>query len=132
MLDALDGSYLHCEKRLADAGPMEPITVDYGRVPKVTGYLRTAEGEKFQPALSRTESFIDGFQSPYLMELLATVDWIQAHTKGARLTPAEATAAIAAWPGGNGAAERKRKLFPEDTVVLALERLQHYEELLPG
>jgi O-acetyl-ADP-ribose deacetylase (regulator of RNase III) len=129
-LDALDGSYLHCEKRLSDAGPMEPITVDFGRVGRVTSYLAAQDGAPFKPALSRTETLIDGFQSPYLMELLSTVDWIQAQRRGHKLTAAEATAAIADWPGGNGAGARKRKLFPEDAVALALDRLHEHAGLL--
>jgi O-acetyl-ADP-ribose deacetylase (regulator of RNase III) len=128
-LDALDGSYLHCEKRLADAGPMEPITVDFGRVSKVAAYLAAAEGAQFKHALRQTETLIDGFQSPYLMELLSTVDWIQAQHLDRKLTASEATVAIAAWPGGNGAGERKRKIFPEETVSLALERLHEHAEL---
>jgi O-acetyl-ADP-ribose deacetylase (regulator of RNase III) len=42
MLDALDGSYLHCQRRVHDAGPLDPIQIDLGRLDRVKEYLSRA------------------------------------------------------------------------------------------
>jgi hypothetical protein len=129
LLNALDGSYLHCEKRLADAGPMEPISVDFNKVPAVQEYLRGAEMRTYSSALNATERIIDGFETPYLMELLSTVDWIQAHNT-APLDTAGIAEKFISWPSGKGSGPRKKKLFPPEVIELARQRLCEHRALL--
>ena len=76
ILDALDGSYLHCDRRAADARPFDAIHMDAGRLPKLAAFFTTAAGAPFIDALDATDTLIDGFQSPLGMEALATVDWL--------------------------------------------------------
>jgi len=129
LLNALDGSYLHCPKRLADAGPLEPITVDYERVAAVREFVAGESTAQYHSALDKTEALIDGFETPYLMELLSTVDWIQAESGGVMETPAIVNR-LANWPGGRDAAQRKSKLFTPEMVELACQRLREQQELL--
>ena len=75
LLHNLDGSYLHCDKRIGDANPLDVIWFDEGRRDYVQTFIRS-EAKDFIPALEATASLIDGFESPYGMELLATVDWL--------------------------------------------------------
>ena len=122
MLDALDGSYLHCDRRLADARPFDAIHVDAERLPKLTAFLRTAAGAPFVAALDATDTLIDGFQSPLGMESLATVDWLLTHDE---VTPTVTAVrrALARWPGGDGSAERKVTLFSDKLIAAAVGRL---------
>ncbi len=129
LLGALDGSYLHCPKRLADAGPMEPIAVDYERVEEVRRFMADTKASRYQAALEVTEKLIDGFETPYLMELLSTVDWLQAQHKGA-LDTASILASISRWAGGKRSAQRKAQLFGADVVELARQRLQEHAAVL--
>ena len=76
LLNGLDGSYLHCEKRLSDAGPFDLIWFEDSKRERVNEYLQSSSGKDFLPALERTARTIDGFESPLGMELLATVDWL--------------------------------------------------------
>ena len=76
LLDALDGSYLHCEKRLSDASPREPIYFNDAKRDLVAEYLEGDDARPYSPALEATSRIIDGFESPLSMELLATVDWL--------------------------------------------------------
>jgi hypothetical protein len=82
LLDGLDGSYLHCDKRLADAGPFDVIGYDEAKMEKVSLYIRT-EAKEYTAALDATSKLIEGYESPLGMELLATVDWLvhQEHTE---------------------------------------------------
>ncbi len=129
LLNALDGSFLHCAKRLADAGPMEPITVDNNRVPEVAMFMKGQEVEAFRGALKATEDVIDGFETPFLMELLSTVDWIQREHRRI-LSTTEILDALKIWPGGKTAARRKLALFDPGTIDLARGRLASYGHLL--
>ena len=122
LLDALDGSYLKSDKRIADAGPLDVILFDDSQKDFVQAYLRS-EAKEYLPALEKTAAIIDGFESPYGMELLATVDWllnkencepeIEAIEKG-----------IKNWPAGPRWASRKVALFNQRTIGIALNRLQ--------
>lgn len=122
LLDALDGSYLHCDKRLADAGPYDIIWFDDEKTDKVAAYLRTPEAKTYQSALEATTNLIDGFQSPLGMELLATVDWLL-NRKSTSPSVAAVRAALQKWPGGPKSAERKQRIFDDRLISLALQRL---------
>lgn len=124
VLDNLDGSYLRCDKRIADAGPFDVIWFDDSKRDRLEAYFTSPEARMYSPALETTAGIIDGFESPLGMELLATVDWLRRH--GVEATVPAMIAGIRSWPGGEKAAERKTKIFDERLVGLALERLQEY------
>lgn len=122
MLNSLDGSYLHCEKRLSDAGPFEPMVFDPSKREFVAAYLTTKEAKAYRPALEATSELIDGFESPLGMELLATVDWLTSQER----VPANVAAikeSLKRWPGGTAAAKRKAALFEDRLIDLAIVSL---------
>ncbi len=122
LLDLLDGSYLHCDKRLADADPFDLIWFDDAKKEKVAAFLTTPDAKAYRSALEETASTIDGFESPLGMELLTTVDWLL--NRGlAKPSLDSIKAALREWPGGDGAGERKVKLFDNRLIELALIRL---------
>lgn len=103
-------------KQVADA---EPLVV-------VDGALEAAENvlEERYPAtrvnVDRVLSLTEGFESPYGMELLATVHWV-ATKVGDSLVPPEGEVVnrIQAW------SRRKARLFTERHINVAYERLLH-------
>jgi len=125
LLNALDGSYLHCEKRLADASPFDTIRFDYQRQPSLEAYFSTSDGAVFVEAVNETDELIDGFQSPLGMEALGTVDWLIAR-EGAEPTLAGVRQGLDRWPGGESAAARKQKLFSDRLVEACLLRLEYF------
>jgi O-acetyl-ADP-ribose deacetylase (regulator of RNase III) len=122
LLDSLDGSYLECERRVADARPFDPIRFKHDRQDRVAAYLTTAEASAYRSSLDEASDFIDGFQSPHGLELLATVDWLH-HRRGVPLDSNTMINAIANWPGPEGAAQRKAKMFTRHHVQVAVEHL---------
>ena len=66
--------------------------------------------------VARVASLIDGFQSPYGMELLATVHWVATREPNVR-TPEQAIGAVRAWN------ERKAKIMQPAHVLAAWNRL---------
>jgi len=122
LLNALDGSYLHCEKRLSDAGPFDLIWFEDAKRQAVSAYLAENPGAVYEPAVERAAEIIDGFESPLGMEALATVDWLLSVNATEATVPA-VKQALRAWPGGKSAADRKLQLFDDRLLGLALDRL---------
>jgi O-acetyl-ADP-ribose deacetylase (regulator of RNase III) len=122
LLDAIDGSYLHSEHRLSEAGHLDLISLSNERREMVTAFLETAAKE-YVPALDATTRYIDGFESPLGMELLATVDWLVAH-EGCDADEVAIRRALDAWPGGHAAGQRKQRLFDSRMIELALDRVR--------
>jgi O-acetyl-ADP-ribose deacetylase (regulator of RNase III) len=122
MLDDLDGSYLHCDKRLADAGPFEPIRFDEAKRDQVALFMKT-EGREYLPTVEATAALIDGFESPLSMELLATVDWLVVKMNAEPTAPG-IREQLRLWPGGQESAERKLHLFEDRSIDIALDALK--------
>jgi O-acetyl-ADP-ribose deacetylase (regulator of RNase III) len=122
LLNALDGTYLHCDKRLGDAAPTDTIWFDGQRRKYIDLFLQQEENRPLREILDLTAETIDGFESPLGMELLATVDWLierercDASVRGI-------LAGLRNWPAGSAAAERKLRLFDERLIGLALDRV---------
>lgn len=130
LLDSLDGSYLHCQKRLADAGIIDPIWFDQSRKETVRLYLGSEAAQPYSQALERVAELIDGFQSPLGMELLATVDWL-IEQEGYSPDLESIRAGLAAWPAGEAAAQRKVRLFDDTMLELAIDRLGQFNHSSP-
>jgi O-acetyl-ADP-ribose deacetylase (regulator of RNase III) len=122
LLNGLDGSYLHCDKRLSDAGPSDTIWFDEERRPYVDLFLKQENSRSLRAILDRTTELIDGFESPLGMELLATVDWLIERERCDRSVTAIRDG-LSRWPAGPAAAERKQRLFSDRLIGFALDRL---------
>ena len=122
LLNSLDGSYLSCDKRLADATPKDNISFNSRKKDIVRAYLGSGAGKAYMPVLEWVSSVIDGFESPHGMELLATVDWLL-ERRGAEPTVAAVRRGLHEWPGDSDARARKLRIFPERDIGIALGHL---------
>lgn len=123
LLNGLDGSYLHSERRLADARPFDTIWFEENKKSRIQLYFKSDEAKQYLPALESMDQLIDGFQSPLGMEALATVDWL-IYREGAPRTLEGIRNGIRNWPAGPAHARRKEKLFTDRLLQLALDRLR--------
>ncbi len=130
LLDSLDGSYLTCERRVADARPFDPIRFRHDRQDRIGAYLTSPEADLYRHALDRATEIVDGFQSPHGLELLATVDWLN-RKAGVPLDVNGMMAAIASWPGPPGAAERKARIFTRRHVDVAVGHMGAIQSAVP-
>ena len=121
LLEGLDGSYLHCDKRISDADPFDVIWFDDEQKALVQTYIKT-EAKPYLQALEETAKLIDGFESPFGMELLATVDWLLVKEQ-VDPTVEAVRLGIQRWGGGAQAAARKHRLFDDRAIGIALDRL---------
>jgi O-acetyl-ADP-ribose deacetylase (regulator of RNase III) len=68
--------------------------------------------------LDRVAQVISGFETPYGMELLASVHWLARHGDPAASSADQAVSQVHAWN------DRKRQMFHEDHIRIAWQRLQ--------
>lgn len=121
LLNALDGSYLKSQKRIPDCIPSDIIWFDESQKEIISAYMNS-EGKDYLCALEEACAVIDGFESPFGMELLATVDWL-VFVDGKEPTVASIKESIAKWPAGHLWAQRKQQLFTDEYIQLALQKL---------
>ena len=122
LLNALDGSYLRCEKRIPDAGPMDLVRFEDKHKDHIGAYLRSGDAKLYTEALELASNLIDGFESPLGLELLATVSWLLSE-EDRKPTIDDIKKGITGWPGGESAGARKQKIFDDRQIGLALQRI---------
>ncbi|MEQ3648444.1 macro domain-containing protein [Hyphomonas sp.] len=123
LMNALDGSYIQCDKRIADASPFDIVRFNEDKADRVSVFLKSDEAKPYADALRATVDLIDGFESPLGMELLATIDWL-INKEGVMPERDAVRGALKSWPGGVEAGSRKNELFEDIMIDVALKRLQ--------
>jgi O-acetyl-ADP-ribose deacetylase (regulator of RNase III) len=122
LLDNMDGSYLRSDKRISDSEPLDVIWFDDSKKEYLQAYLKGDEVKPYIKALQETSALIDGFESPFGMELLSTVDWLICKQNVAPTLDA-IKQGIRDWPASAHSAQRKAGLFDDRSIEIALERL---------
>jgi len=113
VLKGLDGHFL---LGVGDrTGPGE-IQVAPGAVEEADSYLAEAQQSQTAERVSRVSDLISGYETPYGMELLATVHWVATHSPRATSSE-EAAKAVHAWN------RRKKLLMTHEHIRLAWQRL---------
>ena len=100
--------------------PDTEISLQPGAVEEAEAFLK-ANPDSSVPSLgrlNRVAKLVEGFESPYGMELLATVHWVAVHEEAKDLDAA--VTAVHAWNA------RKRKLMAREHVALAHNRLAEH------
>jgi O-acetyl-ADP-ribose deacetylase (regulator of RNase III) len=112
LLNEIEGHFI---EGFGDAGdqPTKPIRLDSHASARAEVYLERypRTRERFE----RAARLIEGFETPFGMELLATVHWVAKH-EGAR-TAEEAVAKTYAW-------NQRKRMFHENHIRKAWERLE--------
>jgi O-acetyl-ADP-ribose deacetylase (regulator of RNase III) len=116
VLERLEGHYIRGYGDGSEC-PGKVIEYDEDAVKEAQSYVqnRTTTRARFE----RIERLVDGFDTPYGLELLTSVHWVAAHEgDGARHDPMVATQLVQAW------SDRKRAMFRGEHVRAAWERLK--------
>lgn len=113
VLKALDGHYII---GVGDFSGESEIAVLPGALSEADEFIRTKGDEDLSEQVTRVRNLIDGFETPYGMELLATVHWVVTQEPNAR-TADEAVVAVHDWN------LRKKAILREDHIQMAWRRL---------
>lgn len=124
LLNAMDGSYLKSDKRIPDCDPLDVIWFNDQQKSNVQTYL-LSEAKDYMVAVEEAAKLIEGFESPFGMELLATVDWL-IYKEGYQPNVEAIQQGLANWSAGERWAQRKLNLFKPEHIQYALNKLNHF------
>jgi O-acetyl-ADP-ribose deacetylase (regulator of RNase III) len=119
ILYAVNGYYLKGYEQ-KDAKPFEPLEIIVEKSGEVQEYLKNNLKAKEQQRLMDVARFIQGFESPYGLELLATVDFLIEENQ--TFNPELISQKL--W------SERKKDMFPRQHVELAIHHLSNSKSQL--
>lgn len=113
-LQGMDGHYV---VGFGDGDRLEPVRLKTGAIDQADEFLRQQPtGADVERRIERIVCLINGFETPYGLELLATVHWVVAQEDASSFE--ESLERIRAWNG------RKRKVMRPEHVQVAWERLE--------
>ncbi len=121
ILYAVNGYYIKGYEQ-KDAKPFEPLELIVEKSFEVKEFLEANLATEEKKRLETVGTFIEGFESPYGLELLATVDFLIEENQS--LKSEVIKAGLQKW------SQRKQELFKEQHIQLALGHLKNYSAQL--
>lgn len=112
-LQSMDGHYVY---GFGDGNRLEPIRLKEGALDEAEAFF-AAESDRSgsDTRIQRVVDLINGFETPYGLELLATVHWVVTNERAADFT--EVVAKVHAWN------ERKKRVMAPTHLQIAYNRL---------
>ncbi len=126
LLKYLEGTFILSKKKIADTKPFDKVQLNDGLFSEVTSYIEKHCSDQQKNRLTKVSDLIQGFESPFGLELLATVDWITEREFPAQRSPEEMVKFVHEW------SPRKRSLMKSEHIKIAMERLTGFEGDLYG
>jgi len=114
MLNAVNGKYIHGLEQM-DAKPFEALMLDYDRKFEVSEYVHNQLSEMQIMHIKQLLKLIDGYESAYSLEVLASVAFIRREHPGISLE--DAITEVQKW------SSRKKSLFKPEHLAAAYEHL---------
>jgi O-acetyl-ADP-ribose deacetylase (regulator of RNase III) len=117
VLYAVNGYYLKGYEQ-KDAKHFEPLEMIVDKAPEIRSYIKNKLTPEEQDRLQKVAALIDGFESPYGLELLATVDFLieENNTFDAEVITQKL------W------SDRKKDMFHKQHIAMAIQHLLIYRE----
>ncbi|HEV2222142.1 MAG TPA: macro domain-containing protein [Candidatus Acidoferrales bacterium] len=113
VLKAMDGHYI---SGVGDFSGDSEIAVVPGALADADKFIQTSDDDDLSEHVKRVARLIEGFETPYGMELLATVHWVRTREPSVR-TVDDAIEAVHNWNA------RKRAILSKEHIKLAWRRL---------
>ncbi|MDF9794993.1 O-acetyl-ADP-ribose deacetylase (regulator of RNase III)/uncharacterized protein YwgA [Catalinimonas alkaloidigena] len=114
----LNGKYIQGMEQ-KNAKPFEPLLLNYELFEEVNQYVHTKLSNEQYNRLQDLLKLIDGFESAFSLELLASVDFLLKDNPQA--SAEELLPQIAEW------SDRKTKMFKKEYVEIAYQHLKQYQ-----
>jgi O-acetyl-ADP-ribose deacetylase (regulator of RNase III) len=119
LLVHLEGTYFKGQIRFQDMKPTDSLKLISERLHEVHAYLKATLSSEERDQLRKVNALIEGFESPYGMELLATVHWAKKDLP-MKSSIKEITNYIHSW------SQRKKDFMKEDQIQIALKRIDQF------
>lgn len=129
MLYDVEGTFLKGTK-FKDAKPQDNIYLVNENFDEVHTYIQNKLTQEQRDRLERVYEFIEGFESPLGLELLATVDFILKDAPDS-ISEDKLIERIYNWDSDNpNWGKRKKQLMKKEYIQVALERVKAYQSYL--
>ena len=119
MLSAVNGKYLHGLEEM-DRKPFEALMLDYDHKAEVGEYVHTRLSARQIEHIRQLLRLIDGYESAYALEVLASVAYVRSQEPGISLD--DTFQRIEGW------SQRKRDLFKREHIEAAY---RHLDAMIP-
>lgn len=125
LLAALERKYILTEKPILDSKPLDLIRLNKENLVEIEQFSKTnLSGNEYQ-RLQTASEIIEGFESPFGLELLASVDWILKDIPDSFEVDADyVIKKIKSWN------KSKQLKFTEEQIKIAVEHLYQFREIL--
>lgn len=117
LLDAVNGYYIKGMEQM-DAKPFEALELVPDKKSELEAYVEKKLSKQQKKNLNKLSELIDGFQTTYGLELLATVDYIR--RKYRAVTPEDISRHLKQW------SDRKAELFHLKHIEIAGKHLEEH------
>lgn len=124
LLHELENGYISSEKSVLDSKPLDLIFLDNDNLEVITQFVENECSAEEKARLSKLFDLMAGYESPFGLELLSTVDWIFSSGNNAQLTESEIKERIRLW------SQRKDDNFQITHVRAAQKRLSEFRNEL--
>ncbi|WP_322906838.1 macro domain-containing protein [Paenibacillus campi] len=114
VLQRLEGHYI---RGYGDRNRESQIYILSNAIQEVEGFISEYGDNKINELLDAVNKIIEGFETPYGLELLATTDWIIKHNEQAKSDMDYTVSLFKSWN------KRKEKLFSEKHIQIAWKNL---------
>lgn len=118
VLNLLNGQYISFKEK-NDNKPSTIIKINQSKIDEINKFSNENLSDEQKERLSKTLEFVHGFETPFGLELLGTIDFISVEEKKT-LTSDEILNSLQNWTN------RKQNLFKKHYVVIAQDRLNKY------
>ena len=118
VLSRLDGHYLQGFGDNTETAEAATIGLVDGAVAEVDSFLGALDAAASVARLNRVKQLIEGFETPYGMELLATVHWASTHVENPPASEEDAVKLVHTW------SQRKADLFTPRHITITYQRLR--------
>ncbi len=118
VLSRLDGHFIQGFGDNTGKAEEASISLVSGAVSEAEFFLNSSDCEQSRTRLNKIANLIEGFETPYGMELLATVHWVSTHVENPPASEEEAVKLVHKW------SSRKAELFTPRHIQVSYQRLQ--------
>lgn len=123
LLHELEKGYISSDKSVLDSKPLDLIFLNNDKLEEILQFVEQECSIEEKERLRNLFTLMSGYESPFGLELLSTVDWILASTN-AQLSASEIKDKIKLW------SRRKDDNFQVEHVLAAKKRLSQFQSEL--
>ncbi len=124
LLHELEKGYIITSRPVLDSKPLDVIYFNTNIASEVSDYVSKECNEFEKIRLNKLVQLMSGFESPFGLELLSTIDWIIYRDKNNSITPEQIKVKLKEW------SERKDTNFNLSHIQTALSRLNSFKDEL--